>query len=143
SGPDSRSPQLPVASGRVAGVPSAGGWAAVDGDPDTAWVTPFAYPHGVSLDIPLPDRRAIDAFTITQPDADFSRITALRVTAGDASFTVPVPDPDQHGSSEVSLPEPVRAPRGAAGEQASAATIRLTVEEIADEPPFIDRLYAE
>ena len=40
----------PAASSRLTGAPSAGGWMVADGDPDTAWVTPFNRVVGSALE---------------------------------------------------------------------------------------------
>ncbi len=39
----------PTATARLTGVPAAGGWAAADGDSDTAWITPFNEVVGAAL----------------------------------------------------------------------------------------------
>ena len=100
----------PVATDRLAGVPGAAAWAVADGEPDTAWISPFAYPGEHVLDIPLGDGRVPRRFTITQPrTGDFSTITSLLITAGERQWTVDVPEPDGSGTSIVTLPEAVDA----------------------------------
>ncbi len=41
----------PTASRRLTGAPTAAGWAATDGDPATAWTTPFGGAVGATLDL--------------------------------------------------------------------------------------------
>ncbi|MBA3801828.1 MAG: DUF3367 domain-containing protein, partial [Acidimicrobiia bacterium] len=99
----------PTSDDRVAGVASAAAFAAVDGDPATSWISPFAYPgdHDISFD--LGGTETIDEFTITQPDDDerFSTITQLTVRAGDEEVEAEVGPPDADGTSTVQLPRPV------------------------------------
>ena len=122
----------PVASDRLAGVPGAAAWAVADGDPDTAWISPFAYPGDHVLDIPLGDGGVPGSFTITQPrTGDFSTITSLRITAGEREWTVDVPDPDSAGKSTVTLPEDLEADR-----------VKLAIAAF-DGVVIIDRRYAE
>ena len=45
----------PTATARLTGVPAAGGWAAADGDIETAWITPFNEVVGAALDAELVD----------------------------------------------------------------------------------------
>ena len=45
----------PTATARLTGVPAAGGWAAADGDDDTAWITPFDDVVGAALHAELVD----------------------------------------------------------------------------------------
>ncbi|MEJ7721500.1 MAG: discoidin domain-containing protein [Ilumatobacteraceae bacterium] len=99
----------PTSDDRVAGVASAAAFAAVDGDPATAWISPFAYPgdHDISFDLGATE--TIDEFTITQPDDDerFSTITQLSVRAGDEEVEAEVGPPDADGTSTVQLPRSV------------------------------------
>ena len=43
----------PTASARLTGAPTAGGWAAADGDVATAWITPFNRVNGSALNASL------------------------------------------------------------------------------------------
>lgn len=66
------------ASARLHGVPTARGHAAVDGDPSTAWITPFGGAEGATLHVhgllgPT------DRIHVTQPGRDLARITSLRL----------------------------------------------------------------
>ncbi|MDQ3737974.1 MAG: DUF3367 domain-containing protein, partial [Actinomycetota bacterium] len=102
----------PVASDRLAGVPGAAAWAVADGDADTAWISPFAYPGEHVLDVPLGAGTVPRSFTITQPrTGDFSTITSLRITTAERDWTVDVPAPDDSGTSTVTLPQSVDAER--------------------------------
>ena len=67
----------PQASSRLVGASSAAGWAATDGDPATAWQTPFAGAVGATLD--LTATAPIEAFQITQLGGDHSPVTAVRL----------------------------------------------------------------
>ena len=70
----------PTATARLTGVPAAGGWAAADGDDDTAWITPFGEVVGGALHAELVDPDA--ALTLRQPSGDYSVVTAVRLTQG-------------------------------------------------------------
>jgi arabinofuranan 3-O-arabinosyltransferase len=120
----------PVASRHVVGSPTAGGLATVDGDPSTAWVTPFAFIHHEYLDVALPDE-PLDEFTITQPDGPYSLITSLRAIHGKRSVTLSVPPPDADGNSTIELPRALRGGR-----------LRLVIDEI-DGRVITDRRYGE
>lgn len=71
------------ASTRLTGSLDAVGAAALDGDPDTAWITSFGEAAGAVLtidDVPGP----LTQMTIEQPEGDFSPVRAVRVAvAGD------------------------------------------------------------
>jgi arabinofuranan 3-O-arabinosyltransferase len=124
--------EVPVASERVAGDPRSGGWATVDGDPATSWITPFAFVQGARLDVPVPDGEPVRSFTITQPTSDeFNTITAVRVVAGADDWILPVPDPDAEGTSTIALPESVITDE-----------LSLIIAEI-EQQVVIDRRYAE
>ena len=57
----------PTATARLTGVPAAGGWAAADGDIETAWITPFNEVVGAALHAELVD-----------PDAPLTLVPAAR-----------------------------------------------------------------
>ena len=57
----------PIASDRLAGVPRAAAASAVDDDPTTSWISPFAYPDEHTLRIPLDPGESFDQFTVSQP----------------------------------------------------------------------------
>jgi len=89
-----------VATDHLLGVPTARGHAAVDGDPATAWITPFGRPTGPRLDL----RGAIGSTTeieLDQPSGPFSPITMLQVADGSGAADVAV-GPD----GRLALPRP-------------------------------------
>ncbi|HEY3485734.1 MAG TPA: hypothetical protein VGK49_10140, partial [Ilumatobacteraceae bacterium] len=91
-----------TASERLTGVPSSGGWAAVDGDPATAWTTPFGRPTGQVLTVST-DAPSLSALRLRQPGGDHSTITSVRLANGGGTSTVDVavPPPDADGWSEL------------------------------------------
>lgn len=92
----------PRADRRLTGVVEAAGWHAADGDLTTAWTTPFQYAAGSTLTVELTDPAAL---TLTQPlDDHHSPITALTVTQGAQTVTVPVA-PAADGTSQIALPD--------------------------------------
>ena len=109
--------------------PAAAGWAATDGDPATAWMTPFGGAVGARLDGHVAG--PITELTLTQPGGDHSPITGLRVTAGAATVDVTVPPPTPPGSSTVPLPADDPAP----GEQLEITAVEPHVA--------LDRRYGE
>lgn len=69
-----------VASERLTGIAAAAGWAAVDGDPETWWISPMDPSPGLVLDIAGPIGPTV---TVRQPgDGLHSRITRVRVADG-------------------------------------------------------------
>jgi arabinofuranan 3-O-arabinosyltransferase len=92
----------PTASHRLTGAPSAGGWAAADGDVGTAWITPFNRVNGATLNATLiaPGQ----PMTIRQRLGNYTRVTAVTMTQGDRTVLVPVPAPDAAGESIVTAP---------------------------------------
>ncbi len=84
-----------VASVRLPGSVESRGDAAVDGDPTTAWQTPFDGSTGATLTITQPTRPVpveVDALTITWRNDDrHAAPLLLAVTDGATSFEVPVP----------------------------------------------------
>ena len=124
--------EAPIASERVMGDPRSSGWAAFDDDPKSAWRTPFAFPQGARLDVPLPDGQPVQSFEMTQlVGNEYVPITAVRVVAGDDDWLLPVPDPDADGTSTITLPEPV-----------TVDELSIIVAEVEDRP-FLDRRYGE
>ncbi|MFT5977835.1 MAG: arabinofuranan 3-O-arabinosyltransferase [Candidatus Azotimanducaceae bacterium] len=89
------------ASDHLAGTLTARGHAAVDGDPATAWITPFDDVVGQSLT----DLGSGSSSTIrlTQLVGDFSPVTTLRITDGEGNFDVGIAGPDV----TIELPRPV------------------------------------
>jgi len=93
----------PTASARLTGVPTAGGWMAVDGDDRTAWITPFNRVTGTALNATLIDPTA--PVTIRQRLGNYTAVTAVNLVQGGRSVLLPVPEPDRAGASTVSVPE--------------------------------------
>lgn len=92
----------PTASARLTGVPTAGGWAAADGDPATAWITPFNRVAGTYIDVELLDPDA--PLTLRQRPGNYTNVTAVTLRQGDRSVTLDVPAPDDDGVSALDLP---------------------------------------
>jgi arabinofuranan 3-O-arabinosyltransferase len=117
-----------TADRRLAGVPAAAGWAATDGDGDTAWIGPFGPAVGTTLR--LTADRSLERFTLRQPAGDYSRITAVRV-AGAAVAHDAVVNAGPDGAATITLPQALPA---------GPITIEITG---VDERTTIDRRYAE
>ncbi|MEL6894455.1 MAG: hypothetical protein AAFP84_22895, partial [Actinomycetota bacterium] len=113
-----------VASGRLIGAPTARGAAAVDGDPATAWVTPFGSPTGPSLTLTGlsgTSRR----LTVTQPSGPYSPIAEVRIDDDAGFISVPVT------GSPVDLPRAV-----------DLSSTRITIVD-ADLRTTIDRRFGD
>ncbi|MFK7919512.1 MAG: alpha-(1-_3)-arabinofuranosyltransferase family protein [Ilumatobacter sp.] len=92
-----------VASAHLTGAPQHRGAAAVDGELDTAWITPFDDVRGQSLT--WSGNGTATTMTVAQPDGDhFSPAVALRVTDASGSFDVVIPE---RLESTVTLPREV------------------------------------
>ncbi len=73
-----------VASGSMAGTLTARGWAALDGNPTTAWTTPFGQPVGSSLVVRPAADTTIDHLELqVVADGRHSVPTELTITSGD------------------------------------------------------------
>jgi arabinofuranan 3-O-arabinosyltransferase len=121
---------------RLTGVPAAGGAAAFDGDPTTAWTTPFGQPIGSSVTLPATTGLTPGPLQIVQlADDQHSTITALALSSSTGSpVMLEVPPPDGDGRSAVQLP----------AEQLAAMSGPITVTITGLEPRFTtDRRYAE
>ena len=101
--PNSSGISGPTATARLTGVPSAGGWAAADGDVDTAWITPFNEVVGAALHAELLDPDV--PLTLRQRPGNYSLVTAVRLTQGDQAVDVLVPPPDDDGMSTIAVPD--------------------------------------
>lgn len=89
---------------RLTGVPAMGGWAATDGNSDTAWVTPFGKAIGSSLTIPLATLSTVSSLQINQPASpQYAIITEVTVSSESGSQTVAVDPPDANGNSTLSF----------------------------------------
>ena len=119
----------PTASARLAGVPAAGGWAAADGDHDTAWITPFGEAVGAALHAELVDPES--PLTLRQRPGDYSVVTAVRLTQGDQAIDVLVGDPDDGGVSSIAVPDGF-----------NAGPLTIEIESIAERTTR-DRRYGE
>ena len=94
-----------TADRRLTGVPAMGGWAATDGNPDTAWVTPFGKAVGSTLTMPLATLSTVSSLQINQPaSSQYAIITEVTVSSESGSETVAVDPPDANGNSTISFP---------------------------------------
>lgn len=139
---------VPTSNRRLTGVASAGAAAAVDGDPTTAWTTPFGSAIGSSITIPLAAGSAVSAplgsVTLTQPvDNIHSRITAITVSFDGAEQTLDVPVPDAIGASTIDL-SAMATDRAASDATTApgASSLTLTIAGT-DGATTIDRRFAE
>ena len=128
-----------TANRRLTGVPAMGGWAATDGDPTTAWVTPFGQAIGSTVTIPLTDAAAcpagacppITSLQLRQPVSDqYARITKVSVAGASGGEDVSVNPPNADGVSTLSF----------AAITGSSLTITITAT---DDAWTLDRRYAE
>jgi arabinofuranan 3-O-arabinosyltransferase len=116
---------------RLTGDPGSTAAHAIDGNPTTAWTSPFSDVVGSTLSIPLVATEATSSLELTQPlDESHSVITRVTVTLGDAVSTVDVPAPDGDGRSTITFPA------------ANAAQMSLAIADIAPRTT-VDRRYAE
>lgn len=98
-----------VANRHLMGVPSARGWFAVDGDPTSAWTSPFVDAVGSTLTVPL--AAPLTELTLQQTvDAQHSTITSVHVSGLGGEFDLTVPAPDADGRSTLTLPAAVTGP---------------------------------
>lgn len=133
-----------TASAHLTGIPSAGATAAVDGDPATAWTTPFGQAVGSTLTLAVQPGRGVDRFDLVQPvDALHSPITALHVLAGDTAVTVDVPTPDATGRSTVVLPAALPADADRITLTIAAVEPRRTIDRRYGEPTVLPAAVAE
>ncbi|MEO1059416.1 MAG: hypothetical protein AAFY28_21120, partial [Actinomycetota bacterium] len=125
----SASDTVAVANRRLTGSIAARGAAATDGNPETAWITPFDGAVGASLRI---DGVApMNEFLVRQPAGPFSRITRLVVDDDrGSSFVVDVPPADDAGVSVVALPGSVEG------------AIAVTIDAV-EPATTIDRRYGD
>lgn len=121
-----------VSNRRLTGVPEARAVSAVDGDPSTAWITPFGRAVGSSITLTT-TQVASGSLTLQQPvDRATSPITQLAFTdAAGATVTVDVPPSAADGTSSFALPAPL-----------AAGPLTVTITAI-DPRTTIDRRWAE
>lgn len=94
-----------TADRRIAGRPVATGREALDGDVDTAWVSPFEHPTPSTLSIPLGSSRTVDRLTLTtRVGAAYAQPVTIEVAAGGTTHAVDVPAPASDGSRTVLFP---------------------------------------
>ena len=91
-----------TASERLTGMPTAGGWAATDGDPETAWITPFGRPIGPTLTVPV-STTTMSTIELRQPTGDFSPITEISISGAGGDVAVAVPPADADGWSRIDV----------------------------------------
>ena len=121
-----------TADRRLTGVPSARGRFATDGDPATAWTSPFSDAVGSTLTVPLDGATPLRDLVLQQTvDAQHSLITGVRLGAGATTYDLAVPAPDADGRSTLTLPA-----------AATADKMTLTVTEISA-ATTIDRRFGE
>jgi arabinofuranan 3-O-arabinosyltransferase len=113
-----------LADRRLTGSVEARGASAVDGDPDTAWVTPFDDSLGASLSFTTTE--PLQTFDLVQPSGQFSPVTMIRLDDGSTSIDVPVPPPDALGRSTVTVPTPLAV--GATSLSIAAVDARTTID---------------
>lgn len=122
-----------VATSRVTGGTAQWGAAAVDGDADTAWVTPFDGAVGAALTVPVTGRLG-EELVVEQPDGPYSPVTALRLSAGADTADLML-TPDDNGTWRSPIPP-------ALAEAASRSTVTATITAI-DPRITIDRRYGD
>jgi arabinofuranan 3-O-arabinosyltransferase len=108
---------------------AAGGWAAVDGDPDTAWLTPFGVGPGPTLTIPTEGRLGELSLRVATGD-HLATVTEVELARGDARETVAVDE----------AAESVRIDPGALADEAGPLTVTVTGT---DGATATDRRYGE
>lgn len=111
-------PDAPRSSESLAGDLRSTAWAAVDGDPDTAWQTPFVGLVGQWIDLPADAGTEITTLQLdVVADGRHSIPTELAVSAGGRTVAVAVPpvesvpQPGAVRRVEVPLPEGIRGDR--------------------------------
>ncbi len=120
-----------ISDRRLTGDVDAAAWHAVDGDPATAWTSPFVDPVGSALTLRLQPGVRVGPLTIHQPlDDVHSRITRITVAVGGQAVDLDVPAPDAGGASTVQLPA------------VEAASMVVTVAAV-DAATTVDRRYGE
>lgn len=98
---------LATASEHLTGAPRRAGMFAADGDPTTAWITPFDGAVGATLTVPLADAGSSGhSFDLIQPAGPYSVVTALEIADRSGTIAVDVPPPDSTGRSTIDLGRP-------------------------------------
>ncbi len=117
------------ASSRLTGSIASTGVSAIDGDPQTSWITGFGEAIGATLTIDGVTQ-PVDRIAITQPVGGFSRITTVTVQSGDDTRTVDLV-PNASGTASAGIDPPL-----------PAGSIRIAVATI-DAVTTIDRRYGD
>jgi len=100
-----------VATERLTGDPAAGGWAATDGDPATAWLTPFGSAEGASISVPVTSGARPDGIDLqVAVGPHLGRPTEVEIGRGDAHETVPLEPSDADGRYRIGLGDLASAP---------------------------------
>ncbi|MEN9645441.1 MAG: hypothetical protein RL238_2110 [Actinomycetota bacterium] len=121
----------PVANRRLTGDLGSRAVYATDGDPATAWTSPFDDAVGSSIRFRI-GPLGVDTLTLQQPvDELHSTITGINVANDNVTMDLAVPAPDADGISTVALTEPL--PEG---------PLQLTVTAV-DARSTTDRRFAE
>ena len=119
-----------VASARLSGSVSSGGFAAVDGDASTAWQTPFDGAEGAVLTITRPTSDSFTSLTISwRDDAEHAMPTEVTLVDGNGQTAV-VPleaDPLADGVPEGVATATVAVPSW------SGDTLTLTLSDVSDD----------
>ncbi|MBI5089545.1 MAG: DUF3367 domain-containing protein [Actinobacteria bacterium] len=123
---------------RLTGDPAARGSAAVDGDPATAWTTPFGEAVGSSLTATIAGWSDPSVAVQQVVDDQHSPITALQLTGPQlaAPIDLAVPAPDADGLSRIALTSEQLAALSASSE----VTVTITA---VDPRTTVDRRYGE
>jgi arabinofuranan 3-O-arabinosyltransferase len=120
-----------TADRRLTGDPGSTAAHAIDGDPATAWTSPFSNVIGSTLTVPLDAAAPTSALVLHQiVDDRHSTISRVTVTIGGTATSLDVPAPDASGSSTLTFPP------------SSAASLTLSIDGIAARTT-IDRRYGE
>jgi arabinofuranan 3-O-arabinosyltransferase len=93
------------ASSRLTGSVANAGVSAIDGDPETAWITAFGGAVGATLTIDA-TTAPIDRITIHQPTGSFSRITELVLRSGSEERTIAL-ETDATGTATAGVDPPL------------------------------------
>ncbi|MEY2581742.1 MAG: arabinofuranan 3-O-arabinosyltransferase, partial [Ilumatobacteraceae bacterium] len=120
-----------VSNRRLTGDPQSTAVHAIDGDPATAWTSPFSNVVGSTLTIPLEPSTQLSSLVMTQPvDQRHSIISRVDIAVHGVTTTVDVPPPDELGRSTITFPA------------VAGPSLTLTIDDV-DERTTVDRRYAE
>ncbi|MBL8775670.1 MAG: DUF3367 domain-containing protein [Acidimicrobiales bacterium] len=120
-----------TSSEHLAGDPAAGGWAAVDGDPDTAWLTPFAVGAGPTLTVPTSGRLGELELEIARGN-HVAAVSEVELSRGGVHETVPLDPAAADGTTRI---DP-----GALADEDGPLTVTITGTKGAT---TVDRRYGE